>query len=192
MMSAEKPNQNRNKLILAGVLGLIVLCFATCAAGYFVFQRSILNTFKIDPAQAKDLARQITDYDLPVGYQEAMGSSTFGITMATLSDKNADNMIWLVQTQANRLPDAESFLSSGMKYEQNNPITWKSADVKVFTIRGEKSSITQYDGTAKDGKQYHSWAGKFKAKGGSGLLVIVGPDETWDETAAEAFIRSMR
>lgn len=191
-MTEVTSKQKRNRIILIVVLVFIVLCAVTCGVAYFALEKAIANTMKVEPEQAKNLATQIADYDIPAGYKEVMGSSTFGLTMAAIADSTEKNMIWLIQSPSNRLPDPENFLQKGIAYEQNNPISWKSVDVFIYPIRGEKSSITKYDGTTKDGKRYHSWMGKFMGKGGNALLVIVGPDETWDEKAAEAFIRSMR
>ncbi len=188
----QNPNQKRNKIILIVVIGLIALCLIVCGVAYFSLRQTVTNMVEVDPEKAKSLATQITDYDLPTGYKEMVGTSTFGLITVAIMDEAEKNTIWLLQSESGGLPDPEKFLQDGVAYQSNNPITWTSNDIQIYTIRDKESSITKYDGITQDGKEYHAWAGKFTGKGGNAIIVIVGPDETWDENMAETFINSMR
>jgi hypothetical protein len=188
----QNSKQKRNKIILIVVIGLIALCLIVCGVGYFSLRKAVTNMVKVDPEQARSIANQISDYDLPSGYKEMSGTTILGVLTAAITDENEKNTIWLVQAPSDNLPAPEKFLRDAIAYQSNNPITWAAEDVKIFTIRGEKTSITIYTGVTQDNQKYHAWAGKFIGKGGPALIVIVGPDETWDESMAETFINSMR
>jgi hypothetical protein len=187
-----KQKQKRNKIIIIVVLGFVALCLIVCGAAYFSMRRAVTDIAKVDPEQAKNLAIQITDYDLPSGYKEFAGSTMLGVVTAIITDKNELNTIFLVQAPSDNLPAPEKILRDTIAYQRNNPIVWTAEDVRIYTVRSEKISIKIYTGVTQDDLKYHAWAGKFKGKGGPALIVIVGPDETWDENMAEAFINSMR
>jgi hypothetical protein len=164
------PKQKRNKVILIIVLGFLVICVIICVVGYFSLRKSMANVIKVDPIQAKNIATQITDYELPNGYKEMAGTSVFGLLTAEISDEYNKNTIWLVQAPSDGLPDPEKFLRNAIAYQKNNPINWTANDMKIFVIRNTKSSITSYSGITQDGKTYHAWAGKFIGKAGPGQL----------------------
>lgn len=184
------PHQKRNKIILISILVFVVLCIIVCVVAYFGLQRAVTDMVKLDPEQARNTIVQITDYNLPPGYKEMAGTNIFGILTTAISDDK--NTIWLVQAPTDSLPTPEKFLQDAIAYQKDTPITWTAQDIKIYTIRAQKSSITIYQGVTKNNQKYRAWAGKFVGKGGPALIVVVGPQETWDESAAEAFIRSMR
>jgi len=189
----QNAKQKQNKIILIIVIGLITLSLIVCGVAYFGLRKAVSNVVQMDPEQGKNLAIQITDYDLPDGYIEMGGATMVGVTTVAISDEQNDkNTIWLSQAPSNNLPAPEKFLQDAIVYQRNNPITWTSEDVRIYTIRGEKTSIAIYSGVTQDNLKYRAWAGKFIGKGGPALIVIVAPDETWDESVAENFINSMR
>jgi Na+-transporting NADH:ubiquinone oxidoreductase subunit NqrC len=191
--TSQNSKQKRNKIILFVVIGLSVFCLVVCGVAYISLRQAAANIVKMDPEEGKNLASQITDYDLPSGYKEIGGTTLFGLVTAAISDeKNDQNTIWLVQAPSDNLPTPEKFLRDGIAYQSNNPITWTAEDVEVYMIRGEKTSITIYKGIAQDNQMYYAWTGNFKGKGGPALIVIVGPAEAWNENVAETFINSMR
>lgn len=189
----QNAKQKRNKIILIVVIGLIALCLIVCGISYFGLRKAVSGMVQMDPEQGKNLATQITDYDLPKGYKEMGGTSLAGVITAAISDEQNDkNTIWLLQAPSDNLPAPEKFLRDAIAYQSNNPITWTKENVRIYTIRGEKTSITIFNGTTQDNQSYRAWAGKFTGKGGPALIVIVTPAETWDESVAENFINSMR
>ncbi len=191
-MTNQNSKQKRNKIILSIVVGLIVLCLIICGVAYFGLQKTVSNMVQVDPEEGKKLAMQITDYDLPEGYKEMGGSTIMGVVTTAIADEeNENNAIWLLQAPSDSLPTPEKFLRDAIAYQRNNPITWTQEDVKIYTIRGEKTAVTIYSGTTQDQQTYRAWAAKLTGKGGPALIVIVAPTETWNESVAEKFIVSM-
>jgi len=185
--------RKRNRIILIALVSLVAVCVVTCSVFKYGLRRAFADVVQIDSQQGRELAQQITDYDLPVGYQEVGGTAMLGIvTVMFFDEEHVRNAIWLVQTPHDSAPVAEQFLRDGIVYEADNPITWEAEDVESYTIRGKKTAITAYRGVTQDQQRYHAWAGNFEGKGGSALVVIVAPEETWDEDIAKAFINSMR
>ena len=186
----QNPKQKRNKIILIVVV-IVVVCLVACGVAYFALRNAVTNAVQLDPAKIKSYASQITDYDLPVGYKEEGGTSTFGVISVIISDASRQNMIYLIQAP-NNSTDPDNFLRTVVAYQKNNPITWTSIDAKVYAIRGTKSPITIYDGIAQNGQKYRAWIGKFTGRGGQAFIIIVGPSATWKDSVAEAFLDSMK
>ncbi len=97
-MTEAKPKNKTTMIIIGVALALTVLCLIACVVSFFVFGRVMSNTIKLDPAEAKTAAAEITEYDVPAGYKEFMATSTLGLKMAALVGENPKNMIWLAQT----------------------------------------------------------------------------------------------
>lgn len=134
--------RKRNRIILIALVSLVAVCVVTCSVFKYGLRRAFADVVQIDSQQGRELAQQITDYDLPVGYQEVGGTAMLGIvTVMFFDEEHVRNAIWLVQTPHDSAPVAEQFLRDGIVYEADNPITWEAEDVEIYTIRGKKQRL---------------------------------------------------
>ncbi len=178
------------KLLLVILAGSVVICLTTWGAAFLII-RQIINQTRIayEPEEAAKIAQEITDYDLPPGYHETVGSSAFGMVNLMLTGQDSTSTIWIIQSPKYGTIGPDMFLRA---YQTNYQINWETVDAKLVTVRGEKTSLTIFQGYSTDNQLYHAWVGSFKGRKGPAALIIFGPDETWDQAIAEDFINSMR
>jgi hypothetical protein len=186
------PHRNNKKIILIVIGVIFVLCIISCGVAYFSLRGSLRHMVQTTPGQTKAIASQIADFDLPDGYHDVAGTTIFGIQEAIYTDKTEKNYIMLIQSPSSGGIEPENILTQALAKQKGNSTTWTQEDIQIFTIRGEKSSVTIFSGVDKDGVKYHAWTGKFPGKSGTALFIIEGLDATLDAKVAEDFIKSLR
>jgi hypothetical protein len=187
---APKSNKTRIILIAAGIF--VLLCAVVCAVIFFVARKAATELVKMDPGEAENLASKITDYELPSGFEAAVGTEIANIIMVGFINETTESTIFLAQSPVQGSLSTEEMLSKIGGPNNNNPISWTPIDVRQYTIRGEESSIAVYEGTRQDGEEYTAWGGKFNGKGGEALVLIYSSAAEWDDSLAENFINSLR
>jgi hypothetical protein len=187
-----KPNRKKIIVILIIIVCVILWCVAVYGVASLVLKQTVDNLLGKDPDRIALIGAQIADYELPPGFSTPVGSSFMGIDMLFFSDSTGDTQITLMQAPDNITGSkisADDMLINSKPLGLDNPMTWKKVDVKLFTIRGEKTAITVYENQTKE---YIAWTCQFQGKGGHAMLMIVGSKKLWDAAALEAFLKSMR
>ena len=191
MTETDQTRQKRRKRTIAIILlSFPALCIIMCGIAFLGLKDALV----LDQEKVKDIANQISDYDLPDGFQETAGSSIFNLTTVFITDENT--AIWLSQAPLETLlPDPKRFLRrfffpEPMCSAMSPSVVYTQVDTKDYIIRGGKSNVMIFDDTSE--YHYHAWAARFKGKDGYVQIIIFAPQETWDETIAETFINSLR
>ena len=64
-------------------------------------------------------------------------------------------------------------------------------DVRQVTIRGDEVDVTTLEGQDDNGLVMRQLVTTFPAKNGTGMLMIMGPAQNWDEDMIDQFIESL-
>ncbi len=166
---------------------MLVLC---CCALIGV-TLSVKQSVATDPKEAASVANQISDFEIPAGYRIHNTIALLMTTTAFIADKHGQNAIWLAQVSMGNGVDPDSYLLHSISVGKYKDVTWEVVETKPVTIRGEDTTLTVYSGTGPNNQKYHAWTASFTGKGGKAVLVILEPEEDWDEAAMQAFVASM-
>jgi hypothetical protein len=191
MLESDQSRKNKGKRTFKIILLLFpMLCIFIGIIAFLSFK----NAFILDQEKVRDLASQISDYDLPSGFENRWGSSVYGITTILITD----NKTGIILSQApleGLLPDPQNYLRCFVLPEpmcsaMGSSIVLREVDTKLYTIRGYKSNLIVFDDQSK--YHYHQWAAKFMGKGGYAQVIIFALQENWDGTIAETYLNSLR
>jgi hypothetical protein len=176
------------KIALAVVICvMLALCCCTLIGSTLLVKESVA----LDPKEAASVASQISDFEVPAGYRIRNTISVLMTTTAFIADKHEQNAIWLAQVSMGNGVAPDNYLRQSVSSGRYKDVTWEVVETKPITIRGEETTLTVYSGTGPNNQKYHAWAAGFNGKGGKAILVILEPEEDWDEDAMQAFVASM-
>lgn len=189
---------NRVLMVVAGLLGLLLVC----CVGIWVLapnlRRIIAAPFwKTDPQLTAQAAHKFIDYELPPNYQElkvlAVGDSYAAVIIAH-RERPADMIFMGGVTDG--IIGVEAWR---VRYEQDlaREIADRRYETQVvgtqnMTIRGQPTTLRFFEGTDESGRRVRQVTCAFKGKGGDMLLAIVASQDTWDQSVADNFLRSIR
>lgn len=196
---------SRTMKIVLGVVGVVLLlgCLGVLGVGFlgarFFGQAA-------NPEQARAVAAQIADYDLPEGYREAMGIDLMGMKMAMIAPEGittsgasgglpAGLMIMLAQMPPGGGDAAamQAQMQSAMGQQGGfGGGQMQPAGTVDITIRGQPVTLQRSEGSAKNGQPVKMLAGAFEGKSGPAMVTVYASADGWDEAQAMAFLRSMR
>lgn len=199
---------SKNKKVIVGVIaGAIALCICICVGGWIALKISgkvLQETMVKDtPEEAAATAKEIIDYELPLGYQEEMAMNMGFMQMVAIMDsqsadvKNARPQIIIASMSPNIEADEEEIrlqIQLSMQKSSNR----QGYDVKLVeeqevTIRGQQVNLMIYEGTDESGspiKQIVS--GLFDGKKSKVMLFIMGQESSWNQEEIDLFISSIK
>ncbi len=171
-------------LLAAGGALLLIYLLAIAWAG-------VPTSMQVDPKQVALQATQVTGYTLPAGYTERAATTIAGVERILIDDAQEQNTIWLISgfSAGSDTPDSE--LRQGITFPKYRNLDWQVQDSKSETIHGQEIGLSIYAGTGPDATQYQAWACAFQGNNGPAILVIAGPQASWSDAVAQAFIDSM-
>jgi hypothetical protein len=182
------------------ILGVLVLCCCIVLGGGYLLTRYgfeyLGNTMIVqDPAQISQVSDKLADYDLPPGYEEEFVMDILGIQALFSFNGNNGSMITMMQINTSLYGDSEStrqqFQDSFLQQFQTDNIQFTAVDQRPIEIRGDQTTLYEYEGSDSQGNQFRQWTTVFEGKNGTVMLMIVGSKNTWDDAEMEAFIQSM-
>jgi hypothetical protein len=182
------------------ILGVLVLCCCIVLGGGYLLTRYgfeyLGNTMIVqDPAQISQVSDKLADYDLPPGYEEEFVMDILGIQALFSFNGNNGSMITMMQINTSLYGDSEStrqqFQDSFLQQFQTDNIQFTVVDQRPIEIRGDQTTLYEYEGSDSQGNQFRQWTTVFEGKNGTVMLMIVGSKNTWDDAEMEAFIQSI-
>ncbi len=183
------------------IILVVVLLLCGCGAGalFAVVQKgreALSRAVTSDPAAAATAAHAIADYDLPSGYQEQMGMNLFGVSLVIITADQTRPVIMLMQYPKMEGVDQKQMelqMQQAMQSQMSKQdLRMQVVGYRDVTIRGQQVKLAVSEGTNGQGAPFHQESGPFQGKGGLAYIVILGPKATWNETAMDAFLASMR
>lgn len=190
---------SRNTKIVVGIIaGIVGVCCLIAVIAVLVLPRMFSNFAENvdDPAAAAEIAGSIVDYDLPSGYEEQGAMNLLGFRMAFISGRDEQTVIMLAE-----FPDALAGDEDQMQQQMRDAFANQSGSQNVnvefvgsedITINGSGATLATYEGTDDQGNGMRQLIGVFETKNGSsGMLMIFGGLDSWDESGISGFIDSL-
>ncbi|MEO8084300.1 MAG: hypothetical protein ABI780_10790 [Ardenticatenales bacterium] len=189
------------KILLAiGAVCAIGCCGVVAVVGYAGMK--IGKGVDLSPAGAHKTASEIADYTLPEGYSEQMGMAILGMKMALIgqgdikTSAGTSMSIALIELpgDANGANAASDAIKDSASQQMGGRVKdAHTVDERDVTIRGESATLTISEGSGSGGATMRQATAQFTAKSGhAAMLMAMGPSESWDQAALDAFIASMK
>lgn len=192
--------ESKTTRIILIVLGVLVLCCCCVVGGGYLLTRYGFEYFADtmivqDPAQIDQVSDELADYYLPNGYEEEFVMNILGVQAVFITSTNDRSMITMMQFNSNLYGDSEAtrqqFQDSFLAQFQNDEIQFSPVDQRQVEIRGDETTLYEYEGFDKQGNDFRQWMTMFEGKNGTVMLMIVGSKSTWNDAEMEAFIQSI-
>ncbi|WP_420632140.1 hypothetical protein [Candidatus Leptofilum sp.] len=181
--------------IIAGILGvccIIAIVAALVLPGVF---EDFAEGFE-DPEAGAELAGSIVDYDLPPGYEEIGAMNLFVMEVAMISGTDQRTAIMLAE-----FSDVFTGSEEDMQQQMRDAFATQTGGQNVnlefvgsedVTINGQEVALGTYEGIDEQGNSIRQIIGVFETKSGnSGMLMIFGPRDNWDERGINQFLDSL-
>lgn len=199
MTVIETKKSNKGLWIGLGAAALFCLCAVAFAAVIFIrMGQQVQEGMKTDPHGAAQAAHAIADYELPEGYQEQFAMDFLTISMVFISPGEMGSFS---SRPTIMLSQFKSFVDGEQAREQMRQSVeqqWGRRDLSMnlveritVNIRGEETDLLIYEGADDSGIAMRQLVTYFPGKDGTAMLMVIGPIETWDEEAIDAFIESI-
>jgi len=198
MMQPSKIRWSRVAILVAGVLGLLLLCGIAVTVLAPNLRRIIQAPFwKTDAQRAAQAAHRRFDYDLPPNYQElkvlTMGGEDAAVIMA--HRERPEDMIFMEGVLEGTIANdewrvkAEARLAremGGRRYDT------QTVGTQEMVVRGQPTTLRILEGTDENGRKVRQVVCGFSSKSGDILLAIVAGQDSWDQAMVDSFLQSIR
>lgn len=199
---------SKNTKIILGIIGgVIVLCMCVCLGGWAALKiggSSLAETMAIeDPAEAASLGHAMLDYTLPAGYQEKFAVNFFVMKMVLISRGEANiqdpsqTMIMIAEFPSSFVSNEEE-MRDQLRQQMNQSVgerNWKMELVEETSrmIGSQPVTLLVYEGVDENGTPMRQIiSNTFSSKNGQIMLWMAGSKASWDQSAIDAFINSIR
>lgn len=180
------------KIILGALIALLVLGLIGAAVTVAAV-RGVVRTVAVTPERATAIVNEIVDFDLPAGFAGPGAVDVAGLKLVSFT--GADGYIMFGQLPAGVRLDPPA-LAVRLRDAQGDRRTDRSQMTIVgktpAVIRGQNVALTVAEGTNYDGKRYRELIGVFESKGGQAAVAISGLVSTWNQSAVDAILASLR
>ncbi len=191
------------KIVIGVIVGLIILCGCCCLTGSIAapmifgpLMEQAASTTE-NPQEIAQVTENIVDYQLPPGYDGQFGMSFLGIDIVAFGkDDLSGNVFILMQipemfglSPEEMMPEMERSLQQQTGRESVN---LQYVDTIQTIIRDQNVNLTVQEGNDSNGTAIRQITGVFSGENGMVILMIVGPTQTWDQQAVDAFLSSLR
>lgn len=184
-------------LIILGVL--ILCCCVIVGGGYWAvtsgFEYIAGSMIVDDPAQIREAADELADYQLPADFREEFVMNILGFKALFITSSRSNSVIMLMQFNENLFGDLESarqqFQDTFIQQFQSEAVNFTPMGQQPVTIRGQETTLFVYEGSDSTGKQYDQWVTVFEGKNGTVMLMIYGDKGTLDQAELISFLDSI-
>ena len=189
---------NRLVILVAGVLGVLLVCCIGVAALAPNLRRIIQAPFwKTDAQLAAQAAHKMLDYDLPPDYQESQVLNIQGQGAAVIiaHRERPEDMIFIEDVTEGIIGNDEwgasyeTRLSREMGLRRYNT---QQVGTQQTTVRGQPTTLRFFEGTDENGRKIREVVCGFSGKSGDLLMAMVASQDTWDQAMVDRFLQSIR
>jgi len=197
-MQSRNIRWNRLVILVAGVLGVLLLCCVAVAALAPNLRRIIQAPFwKTDVQLAAQAAHTMIDYDLPPDYQESQVLNIQGQGAAVIIARRElpEDIIFIEHVTEGIIGNDEwgasyeTRLSREMGLRRYNT---QQVGTQQTTIRGQLTTLRLFEGTDENGRKIRQVVCGFSGKSGDLLMAMVASQDTWDQAVVDRFLQSIR
>lgn len=179
-------------VVLLLCTGALVLTAGSIAAVGLLASRVVQS----DPAQVAGIAAKIADFTLPAGYKSEAAVEIAGYQYVSYAPGDGHSHIMLIQAPAGAVPDQATLEQYAQQAAPQRGYDRRTRSQVVgqtkATIRGQESTFVVSEGTNSDGQPYRSLTAVFQGRGGTALLSVESPLNTWNQDAVDRFVASIR
>ena len=180
-------------LILTG--SPVLLCLGLAVFGPGLAHAIHQSIWKNDPAKAAEIARSLADYTLPAGYQEksyVQMMSASEVILAPADGSDAMTILLMQQSMAMNDPEIVTEMEDAWAKEVGvHTYTTSRTSTETVTIGGQKTTVSYRAGQDETGQPVRQLVSVFYGKTGWAVLVIVSTRESWNQSLADEFLRSL-
>jgi hypothetical protein len=184
-------------IVIGGAALFCLVAVAIAAAGLFFLFNRVKSGVASKPAEARKMAQEMIDYQLPDGYSEQLGMDLFVYRMVMIDAHGSllRPQILLAQFQRRDTDPQEMARQLEQAAQQQisrNGVVLKLVETRTVTIRGQQVPLAVSEGSDKGGIVFRRWLTAFKGKSGSVLVLVQGWVNGWDDVALNAFLASIK
>lgn len=188
----------KTKIVIAIVAGIFLVCIFACVGGRLGLKALENAMFISDPQQAKSIASNMIDYELPSGYQEeiAMNMGVVKMVMASdiaSTDIATDRPFISIISIPSDIDTSEEQIRSQLLSTANQGMSMTLVDEQKVIIRKQEVKLLIYKGVDEERtamKQVVS--GIFEGKNGKVMLLILGREANWIQSEIDTFFESIK
>ncbi len=194
-MSARKIRWNRVAILGVGSAALLVVC----CVGLFLLApniRRIINApfWNTDVQFAANAAHTMLEYELPPNYQESRALTVQNdAAIVIITDRVQPQNLIVIQN----VPGTETSAWQSTFEEQwsreigDHRYNTQTVGTRNVNVGGEQRPVRILEGTDENGRKIRQAAAVLPGKTGNVLVVMVGAQETWDQSMADRFFQSI-
>jgi hypothetical protein len=183
--------------IVGGLVGLCICVGAIALVGFYWVGQQVSESIVEEPAQVREVATGMVDYELPPGLSEQFGMSFFGLfDMVSFSDE-ANKLVIMMMQFSKSAGVNQAQMEQQMEEQMQQRLGRQNLDLQTVdtietTIRDQAVTLTVREGSDEEGESMRQLSGVFTGKGGPVLLMVMAPQENWNQESIDAFIASLR
>jgi hypothetical protein len=182
-------------LIIIGIVVVLCVCIVVgLALAFRIAGRTIQQSIISDPTLSAAKAESIASFNIPYGYDQGV-MSLFGFDMVVLSADNQPVIMMMQFPESANLDPKEMEKTMqqaiGQQFTQRG-LTFSLVDQKQVSVKGQEVTLFISEGKDADGTPFREATTSFKGNNGTVLLTAMGDIRTWNQTAIEVFLKSIR
>ena len=190
---------SRNTKIVVGIIaGILGVCCIIAIVAALLLPRMFEDMAEgfDNPLAGAELAESMVDYELPAGYEEQGAMNLLVMEIAVITGTDQQTMIMLAEF-SDVFTGNEEDMQQQMRDAFASQTGAQNANLEFVgsqdvTINGQDVTLGTYEGTDEQGNGIRQILGVFETKnGGSGMLMIFGSRDNWDEGGISQFLDSL-
>jgi hypothetical protein len=195
-----QPRSSSALKIVLWIVGIGALVFILiCGGVVFVGYRFVSKNVSRDPATIREVSASITEIQVQERFPPVFSLSMFGMKMVAYGGNNQDagSFLMMMEFPSGVQSDPEQMKQ---QMDQNrrqqaggSQIHIEETAEKTYTIRGKESKVAISKGSTQEGKKIVQVTAPFQSKQGNmAMLMLMVPEQQWDEDELAALLESMR
>lgn len=184
-------------LILLAVFGGGVLLVCCGGLGFVWYQAR--NAGSTDPAKIREVTAEITDLDMPAEFEPKVSMSVFGalklVVYARPNPEQGQIVLSAIATEGVAHPQQQEMMQQqwdGRGHGKTRNLKMLNSTTREIEIRGTPVKFEIAEMEDPDSKQkLRRVLGTFPAKKGVAMLMMMVPEENYDEEAVVKFLESI-
>lgn len=178
-------------LVAVCCLGIIILTLVAPAALASIFGGAVSSS----PEDAAATGAEIATYTLPAGYQEEGALNLLGTKMVIISNESNDMGLVLMQFPSSYGSEEqmrEQIQRSWGQQTGQSGTNMTLIEERPITILDQSTTLDIYEGTDSNGNTFRQAFTSFTGDNGIVMFMAAGDADTFDQTAVDNFLESIR
>jgi hypothetical protein len=188
-------------LLILGIVGGI--CALLCCGGAFFFfwkaKDALQNAVTMAPEAVRERTAQIVKIDVPPGFEPFQAlDMVFMRWVLYTKGQNQEGVLMLMefgnQMMGNQQQQRQQ-MRDALRQQQRGggmgELQAQETESREYTVKGEKVSFEFVKGTNRQGQAMREVTGSFPTRNGVAMLMLLVPEDDYDEAAVVKMIESI-